>query len=159
MENKEFEEIYRENAAIVLRYLLRIGCPMEDVEDIVQETFVKAIISIDSFRGDCKLSVWLCQIAKNNFYDLLKKRKRECSEQNMVLSYQDNNEYLELLDLIESLAEPYRTVFIKRELEGYTYPDIAKIFGETENWARVTFFRAKKKVQKLFNLYLKEGSK
>lgn len=163
MENKEFERIYRENATIVLRYLLSIGCSIEDAEDIVQETFVKAIISIDSFRSTCKLSVWLCQIAKHNYYDLIKKRKKEFSKQNIELLFQsvpqENEGYLELLDLIKKVPEPYRTVFIKRELDGYEYLDIANFFGETENWARVTFFRAKKKIQKLCTLYLKEGEK
>lgn len=161
MENKEFERVYQENAVIVLRYLLSIGCSIEDAEDIVQETFVKALISIDSFRSTCKLSVWLCQIAKHNYYDLIRKRKKELPNQALELRIQslpqENEDYLELLDLIKQMPEPYRTVFMKRELDGYEYPDIAKFFGKTENWARVTFFRAKKKIQKLCTLYLKEG--
>ena len=160
MKNTEFEKIYQENAVIVLRYLLSIGCSIEDAEDIVQETFVKAIISIDSFHSTCKLPVWLCQIAKHNYYDLIKKRKKELPIQDFEFEIQslqqDNKDYLELLELIQEMPEPYRTVFMKRELEGYDYSDIAKFFGKTENWARVTFFRAKKKIQNIYSLYLKE---
>ena len=161
MKNTEFEKIYQENAVIVLRYLLSIGCSIEDAEDIVQETFVKAIISIDSFHSTCKLPVWLCQIAKHNYYDLIKKRKKELPNQDFEFEIQslqqENGDYLELLELIQKMPEPYRTVFMKRELDGYEYSDIAKFFGKTENWARVTFFRAKKKIQKICTLYLKEG--
>ena len=157
MENTEFEKIYQENAVIVLRYLLSIGCSIDDAEDIVQETFIKAIISIDSFHSTCKLSVWLCQIAKHNYYDLIKKRKKELPIQDFEFEIQslqqDNKDYLELLELIQEMPEPYRTVFIKRELEGYDYSDIAKFFGKTENWARVTFFRAKRKF-KIFIHYI-----
>ena len=56
------------------------------------------------------------------------------------------------------MDEPYRTVFKKRELEGYGYAEIASTFGKTENWARVTFFRAKKKLQDIFTDYMKEGA-
>ena len=149
MENKEFEAIYRENAAIVLRYLLHMGCSPEDAEDLVQDTFVKALLSIDSFRGGCKLSVWLCQIAKHKFYDLLRKRKQEPVSRGTDLSSGDDSAYFEWLELIERLAEPYRTVFKKRELEGYGYAEVARLFGRTENWARVTFFRARTKLQNM----------
>lgn len=158
MENKEFEIIYQENSAIVLRYLLRIGCPPQDVEDIIQDTFVNALLSIDSFRGECKLSVWLCQIAKNKFYDSIKKKKREYSGQDMEHTYQDDNIYFEWLELIDDLKEPYKTVFVKKELEGWSYSDIAKIFEKSENWARVTFFRAKKENSSNFQAICKGGA-
>lgn len=159
MENTEFEIVYQENAGIVFRYLLSIGCPRQDVEDIIQDTFVKAILSIDSFRGDCKLSVWLCQIAKNKFYDSLSKKQREDKEyhkQNSETAYQDDHLYLEWLALVDDLSEPYKTVFVKKEIEGWSYLDVAKLFGKSENWARVTFFRAKKKLQAIFKPYVKE---
>lgn len=157
VENLDFETIYRENAAIVLRYLLSIGCPAQDAEDIIQDTFVRALLSIDSYRGACKLSVWLCQIAKNRFYDSVKKQKRERSDRDIEIPDQGCNRYLEWLELIDDLNEPYRTVFIKKEIEGWSYPELAKLYGKTENWVRVTFFRAKKQVQKIFRPYVKEG--
>lgn len=101
--------------------------------------------------------------AKHKYYDVLKKRNKETFKQSVELTpqgtQQDHSDYFELLDLIERVPEPYRTVFIKRELDGYEYPDIAGLFGETENWARVTFFRAKKKIQKLYTSYLEGRSK
>jgi len=74
---QEFESIYRTYALQIYRYLLSIGCPAQDAEDIVQDTFVKALLRIDGFRGECKLSVWLCQIAKHTWMVHLKKAKRE----------------------------------------------------------------------------------
>lgn len=157
MENEEFERIYKENSAIVLRYLLSLGCPLQDAEDIIQDTFVKAILSIDSFRGDCKLSVWLCQIAKHQFFDSIAKKKREYRGQDLRPIDQGHDAYLDLLELIDDLKEPYRTVSVKKEIEGWSYPDVAQIFGKTQNWARVTFFRAKKKIQAMLEPYGKEG--
>lgn len=156
MENGEFEAIYREYAAVVLRYLLRIGCPPQDAEDVIQDTFVKALLSIDSYRGTCKLSVWLCQIAKHSFYDGLKKKRREGGGAPPP-PCRDDLAYLEWLELIDQLSEPYRTVFLKREIEGWSYPDLAKHLGRTENWVRVTFFRGKKMVQEALRPYVEEG--
>lgn len=156
MENNQFALIYRENAALIYRYLLSIGCLQQEAEDIIQETFVKALLTIDSFRGECKLSVWLCQIAKNTWYDYLKKQKREINNQQEDILYIDEINYFEIIDVIWSINEPYKSVFIKKCIEGWTYTDIANKYGKTENWARVTFFRAKLQIQKLLKPYIKE---
>nr|WP_301281489.1 RNA polymerase sigma factor [Anaerocolumna aminovalerica] len=71
----EFEEIYSEYFEDVYRYVLCL-CRNESIaEDITQETFFKALKNIDSFKGDCKMSVWLCQIAKNSYFSYLKKEQ------------------------------------------------------------------------------------
>lgn len=72
---KDFEFIYHENYLILYKFLLKIGCPPQDIDDVIQDTFVKAILNIDQFKNESKLSVWLCQIAKNTWYSYLKKNK------------------------------------------------------------------------------------
>lgn len=63
--DREFERVYRQYAGLVYRYLHKLGCPPQDAEDVTHDTFVKALLGIDSYRGDCKLSTWLCHIAAN----------------------------------------------------------------------------------------------
>lgn len=151
---KEFEKVYRENAPLVYRYLLSIGCPPQDAEDITQETFIKALVNIDLYRGECKLSVWLNQIAKNAWITHLKKQKRVADYDFSESSFEDSH-LCEWIDIMENLSEPYRTVLIKKLLGDLSYSEIAYIFGKSESWARVTFYRGKVMIQKA----LREGSK
>lgn len=146
----DFEKIYKEYAPQVYRYLIKIGCLPQDAEDITHDAFVKALLHIDQYRGDGKLSVWLCQIAKNTWFSNLRKHKKEIP----VLEFDGENivqdEYLiEWIDVIEKLEEPYRSVFWDRTLGGYEYMDIARKYGKTESWARVTYHRAKPKLKEL----------
>ena len=145
-DTQEFDRIYRAYALQVYRYLLSIGCPAQDAEDLVQDTFVKALLRIDGFRGECKLSVWLCQIAKNTWLDQLKKKKREIPPMQAEIPVCDSKLF-EWLDLVERLEEPYRTVFGRVALEGRTYEELAKRCGKSVSWARVTYYRARMKLQ------------
>ena len=80
---KEFETIYSEYYNSIFQYV-RLLCKDETwAEEITQETFFKALNKIDAFRGECKLSVWLCQIAKNIF-----------------LFFEDKNNLKEIADLL-----------------------------------------------------------
>ena len=143
---QEFGLVYRENAGLIFRYLRSLGCSEADAEDITQETFVRALLSIDSFRGEARLSVWLCGIARNLWYTTLKKRKREIP---MVKSPSDSGEmaFFEWMDLVDRLEEPYRDVFRKRALGGWEYGELARLYGKSESWARVTYHRARLKLQ------------
>ncbi len=143
---QEFESVYREYAGIVFRYLCMIGCDAQDAEDVTQETFVKALLNIDSFRGECKLSVWLCRIAKNTWYTSLKKRKREGEIPPQEQAASDAP-FFEWMDLVDRLGEPYRGVFLRKALGGWEYGELAKYYGKTESWARVTYHRARLKLQ------------
>ena len=144
---QEFGIVFRENAGLVYRYLLSLGCSEADAEDITQETFVKALLHIDSFRGDCRLSVWLCGIARNTWYTALKRQRREMPL-TVPASGSGETEFLEWMDLVERLEEPYRGVFLKKALGGWEYAEIAARYGKTESWARVTYHRARLKLQK-----------
>lgn len=153
-DTQEFDSIYRTYALQIYRYLLSIGCPAQDAEDIVQDTFVKALLRIDSFRGECKLAVWLCQIAKNTWLDHLKKAKREMPQAQTQSPASDSQLY-EWLDLVQRLEEPYRTVFSRVALAGWPYEALAKQYGKSTSWARVTYYRARMKLQEM----LKDGRK
>ena len=69
---EDFEKIYSEYFDMVYGYCLRLSHDPSLAEEVTQESFFKALKAIDSFHGECRLSVWLCQIAKNTYFTLLK---------------------------------------------------------------------------------------
>ncbi len=71
------EELYREYSKIVYRFLLSLCRDAQLAEELTQETFLQAFLSLERFDGSCKLSVWLCQIARHLFYQHLRKTGRE----------------------------------------------------------------------------------
>lgn len=146
----EFEQIYIENAPIVYLFLIKLGCPQCSAEDIMQDTFVKALINIDHFQEKCKLSTWLCQIAKNTWYTEARKAKAASLDETIRLSDPGAEVSLqELFELIESIDEPYRDVFALRGWVGLEFSQIAARYGKTESWARVTYHRARIKLRQL----------
>ena len=143
---KDFEFIYHENYLILYKFLLKIGCPPQDIDDVIQDTFVKAILNIDQFKNESKLSVWLCQIAKNTWYSYLKKNKNIVTiDENQLKD--DHSYFINFVDYIE---EPYKSVFTLKEIMGYSYQEIACKYKKSESWARVTYYRVRMKYQKLF---------
>jgi RNA polymerase sigma-70 factor (ECF subfamily) len=135
-------------------------------EELAQETFYKAYKNIDGFKGKCKMSVWLCQIAKNSYYSYCRKEKathREILDENIISEINIEDEMIHshniatLYKILHTLEEPYREVFTLKLFGELTYPQISEIFGRSESWARVTYYRAKEKIRVIFDK--KEGVK
>lgn len=152
------EKIYQENAQLVYRFLLT-KCQNEQIaEDLTQETFLKAHQSLDRYNGACKLSVWLCQIAKHVWYQYLEKQKHEVvtdfTEDALIDSANLEHQFLSKCDLITVLKEIHklpdqmREVIYLRMTSDLSFRDIGEILGKSENWARVTYFRGKEKLMK-----------
>ena len=152
---KEFEKIYSEYYDIVFQYVLSLCRDEHQAEEITQEAFFKALKSIDTFRGECKLSVWLCQIAKNIFYTVSKRQQRQAdyplemiqSEGSLEKRLADKEDALQIHRLLHSLDEPYKEVFWMRTFGELSFKEIGVLFGKTESWARVTYHRAKMKIK------------
>jgi len=72
----QLEEIYKNYFKHVYLYIYSLSGNKHIAEDITSETFMKAISSIDSFKGDCDIRVWLCKIARNTYYSYLRKNKK-----------------------------------------------------------------------------------
>lgn len=150
-----FEEIYREYYAIVYGFLINL-CKNECVsEEITAETFYKAFKSYAKFDGNVKISTWLCQIAKNEYFRYYKKSKRLknldeadelCGIQIFEDLISDKDDAIKIHKLLHNLNEPYREVFTLRVLGELSFRDIAIIFDKSETWARVTFYRSKLKI-------------
>jgi RNA polymerase sigma-70 factor (ECF subfamily) len=152
----EFEEIYSNYFKDVYRYSLVLSKNKSIAEDITQETFFKALKKIDAFKGDCKISVWLCQIAKNTYFSYLKKQPYLLEDIDNVVNIPgddfeqkiiaDGNVY-EIHKLIHGLEEPSKEVFMLRFFGALSFRKIAELFGKTESWARVTYHRARAKLK------------
>jgi len=132
-------------------------------EEITSETFFKAMKSLDSFKGSCDIRVWLCQIAKFSYYSYLKKNKKYLLKNHVEAeSIEANVEDLvinrELSRVVEGhlsgLSEPYRKVVFLRIYGDLSFKEIARLYGKTENWACVTYHRAKSKLRKSMEEYL-----
>ncbi len=154
MSDAEIERIYNEYFKSVRAYAYALCLDNALADDITQETFLKALKGIDSFRGECKIDVWLCQIAKNTFYSLSRKKKtvplEEIAELPFALRFEDGVDDREdskaILQAIRKIGSPYSDVFYMKALGGLEYAYIADVFGKSESWARVTFYRAKEKI-------------
>ena len=151
----DFEQIYKEHFTDVYKYVLSISRDEAVAEEVTQETFFKAMQKINTFNGECKLFVWLCQIAKNSYFTLHKKRKRFISSYNMDIptetdietDYLDKDTAKRLHVLLHNLDEPYKEVFSLRVFAELPFLQIGELFGKTDSWARLIFYRAKKQLQ------------
>ncbi len=152
---KDFEKIYLEYYDVVFQYVVSLSKNEIWAEEITQEAFFKALKSIDSFRGECKLSVWLCQIAKNTFYTAAKQQQRQIdyplelipSEESIDQEIHNKETAFQIHKLLHTLDEPYKEVFWMRTFGELSFRDIGILFGKTESWARVTYHRAKMKIK------------
>ena len=155
----EFEEIYSLYFSDVFRYIRRLSNNEHIAEEITADTFFKAMRSLDNFRGDCDIRVWLCQIAKNNYLTYLKKsRKVDSTEDIELLNIPDSTETVEeqlvkkeeamqIQKLLHHIPEPYKEVFMWRVFADLSFKQIGQIFNKSENWACVTYHRARTKIK------------
>lgn len=146
------DEIFQQNAKIVYHFLYSICMDETLAEDLTQETFLKAIESIQRFDGSCKISTWLCQIAKHLLYQHWTRCKNysfvELEESLDAGSDTERQaisrvELSDIWDKVMSLPEKMKQVVELRILSDFSFKEIGKMLGKSENWARVTFYRAK----------------
>lgn len=163
------EEIYRENAKMIYHFLLSLCHDQALAEDLTQETFLQAYRSLERYDGSCKLSSWLCQIAKHLYFQHVAKHKREIptdleeqKETGNAPSFAASDtrasafgpeetvfKHLELLDMLremQKLPQLTREVLYLRLTGALSFREIGEILGKSENWARVTFYRGKEKL-------------
>lgn len=152
------EQLYQLYFKDVYLYLRAISKSEDIAEELTQETFFKALKAINKFRGDCDIRVWLCQIAKNTYFKYCEKNKKMVTEP-MEENIQDTTISLEkevvsrervrvLKQLLKSMEEPYRKVFHLRVFGELSFREIGEACGRNENWARVTYYRAKNSLAK-----------
>lgn len=148
-----FQEVYKQYATAVYRFLLALTGQHDAAEELLQETFYQALQHIDRFEGRCSLYTWLCQIGKNAWYKECRRKKRfsaffeQPSPVNSVeAEYLEREEARQIRLAMLHLDEPYRDVFIMHALGGAKLKEIAQMYDKSESWARVTYFRAKQQI-------------
>ena len=151
------EELYRQYVQIVYRFLMSACRDSRLAEDLTQETFLRAWESLERFDHSCRISTWLCQIAKHTLYQHWEKYGREHPAEPDPQPTQAGEpaggdtetqalhriELAEVLEAFQSLGPDMRQVVSLRAMDGLPYKEIGEIMGKSENWARVTYFRAK----------------
>lgn len=155
--NQAFEQIYIEHFQAVYRFILSLCRDQALAEELTQEAFFKAIKGIDSFRGDCSLRAWLCQIAKNLYFGHQRRHRRILPEQyappdatpsaeSQILSAERTRA---LHAALHKLAEPFKEVFTLKVFAELPHNEIAKLFNKSESWSRVTYHRAKQQLLRM----------
>ena len=156
----DFEEIYRTYFRDVYRYILGLCRDEHVAEEITSETFFKAMDGLQHFRGDCQVRVWLCQIAKNCYYAHLKKKSRiqdmddaawaslDTQEDSLEERWERQDEAMRIQRLLHEVPEPYKEVFLWRVFAELSFKQIGQIFDKSDNWACVTYHRAKAMIRK-----------
>lgn len=157
---QDIEKIYEEYFETVNKYLFCLTHNNDVSEELTQETFYKAVKKIDTYKGECKMSVWLCQIAKNLWYDECRKNKKIIStEENSLFDIQAldtveekviaNDEKMSLYKKMQLLDDKTREVMYLRISGELSFKEIGIILNKTENWARVTFYRGKNRLKEV----------
>lgn len=154
---QNIEEIYKEHSNAVYKYLFCLTGSEDLSEELTQETFAIAVKEIKKFKGNCKVSVWLCQIAKHLWYKELKKKKNISIEEIGDLQETETVEdfifrkenKIKLFKDIQKLDEKSRELIYLRMVGNLDFTEIGEILGKTPNWARVNFYRAKQKIREV----------
>ncbi len=158
----DIDKIYKEYFETVYKYLLYLTHNEDLSEELTQETFFKAIKNMSSFKENCHISTWLIQIAKNLYFDELKRSKKlvefnviqqKIYEENIEDTIVSNEEKIELKNKINDLDEIHKQVVFLRISGELSFKEIGLLLNQTENWARVTFYRAKNKLMKGVDCY------
>lgn len=151
----EFEKIYQKYFYDVFRYIRKLSNNEHIAEEITADTFFKAMSAIDRFRGDCDIRVWLCQIAKNCYLSYLKKNGHieDLTEtvlpciadpsDNLEEQITEQDEAAQIRKVLHIVPEPYKEVFMWRVFAELSFKQIGEIFKKSENWACVTYHRAR----------------
>ena len=155
----EFETLFRDKQPFVYRYLVKLTRDAALAEELTQETFFRAYMNYSGLRDKDKASVWLCQIAKNAYFTWYNEQKKRCAlpenADGEAKSLEEAFERRELsgkaLACLHALEEPYKEVFMLSVFGGFSLKDVSAIFGKSESWARVTFYRARLKLMERMN--------
>ena len=161
------EQIYKKYCKYVYKYLYTLTHNHELSEELMQETFYSAIKNINSFRNDCQIYSWLCQIAKNKW-----KNYQIRNNKIKIIEYDENienwltNDYteesiekIEIHNKIKNLDETSKKIINLRIFAGFSFKEIGQVLNKSENWARVVFYRTKLNLKQNINNDGKKGAR
>ena len=160
MEKEAFEKLYETYYMRVYSYVMTLAKKQYIAEEITQEAFYRAFTTKSTFRGESNALTWLCAIAKNLFLDEMRRQSKNAEAQPDINSsdgvdiqheVEDHDASYRIHLALNELEEPYRKVFELRIFGELSFREIGSICERTENWARVTYHRAKLKLQERVN--------
>lgn len=146
-----------EYSKMIYKYLFSMIHNESIAEELMQETFYQAVRCQSRYDGSCKITTWLCAIAKNQWRNYCKKHHMEevidqelldkpvPSSEDVVIS---NINKMEIMKALHGLKDPQREVMYLRLTGDLSFREIGEIMGESENWARVTYYRGKERLLK-----------
>ncbi len=147
----EIEEMYEDYSGMVHSFLLRLCGNQDLAEELTQETFYRAVKGWLHFHNQSSVPTWLCAIVKRLYWSSLRKKAAASLETETEPSVPDFTEQLARRDramvaqrLLHRLPEPYREVFTLRTFCDLTHAEIGELFAKSGQWARVTYYRARK---------------
>lgn len=161
-----FEEIYKAYFQDVYLYTKSLACDKDVAEEIAQETFFKALRSFHQFDGKKDIRAWLFTIAKNTYFTQYKKQQRETTIEEhsaqknvqLVNYLMDEEQALMIHRFLHAMEEPYKEVFSLRTFGELSFETIGHLFGKSDGWARVTYYRARKKIMEYMEAKQDEGN-
>lgn len=155
----DVDDVYKEHVELIYKYLFSLSLDAYTAEELTQETFYRAILSKERYNGSCKISTWLCQIAKHLWYQELDKNRRRKTEQlddslpdykrPIELEMSDQQGKMLIYHKLHNLTDPTKEIMYLRLSGELSFREIGEIFKQSETWARVTFYRGKKKLMEV----------
>ena len=156
----EFEQIYRDHYRRIYSFLYKLCRSPETAEDLTQETFYQAYISLSRYNGQCEMYTWLAAIAKNIFLKYLRRQRRESMIVDLYISDPEapltdepgyrlmrEIEIADILKVLESMPKKYSEVFLLHTYGELPYSEIALKLGISVSSAKVICHRAKKYIK------------
>ena len=151
MDVLDAQAVYQQNRDMVYGYLFRLCRDSELAQELTQETFYQALKKLHQFRGESSVGTWLCAIARNQYHLALRKPKAlpldgisQADETDVAEFVANHSLAMSAYKVLHHMEEPYREVFTLRTFCELSHRDIAELFGKSESWARVTYYRAKR---------------
>ncbi|MCL1819274.1 MAG: RNA polymerase sigma factor [Oscillospiraceae bacterium] len=155
----DFEQLYNTYYMQIYSFVMTLARDSDCAEEITQKTFFKALSTDKKYRGDASEFTWLCAIAKNLFNDELKRQARHSGSESESVSdvsietaFEDEESTFRIHQALHNLEEPYKEVFQLRVFGELSFQKIGLLFSKTENWARVTYHRARLKIQERMDI-------
>lgn len=163
MEVDLINEMFEKKMNLIYKYLLKLGCNKDNAEDIVQDTFYKALKYIDGIETD-KISAWLFKVAINKYYDLCRKNNRythlsideeifkgTLTDRKLVEDFiLDLERKDEILQILNSISETHKNLLFFKYDMGLSYKEIADLLEINENTVKTYLFRAREQFKKLW---------
>ena len=173
-DSRAFEPLFMRHKDIIYSMLVKRSCNPDDVDDMLQEAFMKAFVNINRYNPDYDFGAWICTIAKNTFVDFNRSRRSKAlnPDNNLPLDSRHTNsaqataptpeesiinaqQRAQIERYIATLPEDYRHLFIMRFVEEYTYEEIAETLQMKLGTVKTRIFRVRAMMCKLIT----EGDK